>query len=222
MSVCEEEIFKETFNTDFAARCKEMMRFVLKTNIFQFDDAIYRQKHGTAMGTRFAPSFANLFMARLEESFIETRRINPFLWRRNIDDIYMIWADDMATLQSFLDDLNSFNHHIKFTYAISESEVIYLDVNTFKGNRFNTSGILDIKTFFKKTNAFMYVPFDSDHPLSVKKAVAIGECHRFLRSTSSESDYSGTCLIRPPMGRDFTGRNIQVVSIRKKIFFDKN
>jgi len=39
---------------------------ILKHNYFQFGDQKYHQKTGTAVGTKFAPPYANLFMASLE------------------------------------------------------------------------------------------------------------------------------------------------------------
>ena len=38
---------------------------VLENNYFEFNDRFYRQKLGTAIGTRFAPSYANLFMTHV-------------------------------------------------------------------------------------------------------------------------------------------------------------
>ena len=40
-----------------------LARLVLELNSFQYQDKFYLQTHGTAMGTRMAPSYANLFMA---------------------------------------------------------------------------------------------------------------------------------------------------------------
>ncbi|XP_036362142.1 uncharacterized protein LOC118765009 [Octopus sinensis] len=39
----------------------EGLRFIFENNYFIFDNNFYRQRSGTAMGTRTAPSFANLF-----------------------------------------------------------------------------------------------------------------------------------------------------------------
>ena len=38
----------------------------LENNYFEFDEKIFRQKLGTAIGTKFAPGFANIFMRYLE------------------------------------------------------------------------------------------------------------------------------------------------------------
>ena len=40
----------------------DLIRIILTMNNFSFDDKHYLQMHGTAMGTRMAPSYANLFL----------------------------------------------------------------------------------------------------------------------------------------------------------------
>ena len=44
---------------------------VLDNNYFEFNNMIYRQKLGTAIGTKFAPAYANLFMSGLEERLLD-------------------------------------------------------------------------------------------------------------------------------------------------------
>ena len=44
------------------------------------------------MGTRMAPSYANLFMGNLEHDFLQTQPLTPLLWIRFLDDILMLWA----------------------------------------------------------------------------------------------------------------------------------
>ena len=43
----------------------ELAEVVLKNNIFEFDEKTFKQKRGTAIGTKFAPPYAILFMANL-------------------------------------------------------------------------------------------------------------------------------------------------------------
>ena len=48
----------------------KLMKLILEYNNFSFNGIHYRQLSGTAMGTRMAPSFANLFMSRLETNIL--------------------------------------------------------------------------------------------------------------------------------------------------------
>ena len=50
----------------------KMAEFVLKNNYFQFSDKVYQQISGTAIGTKFAPSYACIFMHQVEIKFLQT------------------------------------------------------------------------------------------------------------------------------------------------------
>ena len=52
-----------------------LARLVLENNYFEFDEKIFRQKLGTAIGTKFAPGFANIFMGYLKEKFLSTCKL---------------------------------------------------------------------------------------------------------------------------------------------------
>ena len=51
----------------------------------------YQQLQGTAIGTKFAPSYAIPFMAALKENLLSEAPYKPWLWWRFIDDIFLIW-----------------------------------------------------------------------------------------------------------------------------------
>ena len=50
----------------------ELAEVVLKNNIFEFDENTFKQKRGTAVGTKFAPPYAILFMADFEEKMFKS------------------------------------------------------------------------------------------------------------------------------------------------------
>ena len=60
----------------------DLMRMILTMNNFVFNDEHFIQRHGTAMGTRMAPAFANLFMGEFERKALEGYVYKPFLWLR--------------------------------------------------------------------------------------------------------------------------------------------
>ena len=45
------------------------MNIVLKNKIIRFADKSYLQIQGTTMGTKMAPSYANLFVGKIEQQF---------------------------------------------------------------------------------------------------------------------------------------------------------
>ncbi len=168
---------------------REGLRIILKENYFQFTDKSYRQIHGTAMGTPVTPSFANIFMTDLETTFMANETTTPTHWFRYIDDIFLTWTQDRTTLDSFMNRLN--NHHcdIKFTWTTSDTETTFLDVDLYKGKRFQEDGTLDTKTHYKTTNTFQYLHSTSYHPGTTKKSVCNSELIRFIRNTSDRDNY---------------------------------
>ena len=157
-----------TGDTERAEFCRKLMEFVLSQNVFIFDTTVYRQRHGTAMGTKFAPPFANIYIADLEESYLQECLVQPSLWVRYIDDIIMKWDHSLFRLIAFMDNQNDFDPDINFTYDISLTECVYLDLVLTKGPRFKEHQILDTSIHIKKTNKFMYIPYQSSHPIGVK------------------------------------------------------
>ena len=61
----------------------ELLELVLTNNHFEFNDKYYHQISGTAMGTKLAPSYANLFMTTFEEIYVYTYLQNLLSKRRS-------------------------------------------------------------------------------------------------------------------------------------------
>ena len=109
----------------------ELLQVVLTNNFFDFNGKHYHHKSGTAMGTKLAPSYANLFMTKFEQAHVYTYHLQPTMWKRFIDDIFLIWPHDMETLLEFIQHLNTVHPKIKFTSAISPSEIAFLDLTIY-------------------------------------------------------------------------------------------
>ena len=69
----------------------QLIELILTKNNFSFDQEHYLQLHGTAMGTRMAPSYANLFMGHLEERLLNHINDKSDIWWKFIDDAFMVW-----------------------------------------------------------------------------------------------------------------------------------
>ena len=103
--------------TEFLIR---MLEIVLKHNVFEFNKELFLQLIGTAMGSRPAPSFANICMARkIDKQIIElANRLagdnHPITFlKRFLDDIFMIYTGTLDCLHTFLDEQSSSQCHIQ-------------------------------------------------------------------------------------------------------------
>ena len=93
---------------------------ILTKNNFVFGEENFLQVQGTAMGTRMAPSYANMFMAQLEQRILARIHVIPHIWWRYIDDIFAIW-------NPFVEELNHAHPTIKFTAEWSRASLPFLD-----------------------------------------------------------------------------------------------
>ena len=68
-----------------------MLSLILQENSFQFNGKDYLQTHGTAMGTKLAVAFANIFMVKIEKEILRQSDTKPIVWKRFIDDVISMW-----------------------------------------------------------------------------------------------------------------------------------
>ena len=79
-----------------------LLRLILQENSFQFKGKNYLQTHGTAMGTKVAVSFANIFKSAVETEIINKSKIKPLEWKRYIDDVFSLWDTAREEIAQFI------------------------------------------------------------------------------------------------------------------------
>ena len=112
------------------------------------------------MGTKLAPSFANLFMGYLEDKFVYSYRLQPFIWKRFIDNIFFIWTYGQKELDKFVVYLNNYHDTIKFTVETSLIRINFLDITITHENDLSVSTNL----YCKPTDRHNYLLYSSEHP----------------------------------------------------------
>ena len=152
--------FDKQFTTDTLI---ELAELVLKNKIFEFSHKTYKQIRGTAIGTKFAPPYAILFMAALILNKVKKK---PNVWWRYIGDIFFIWEHGEESLKEFLNEINSFHSTIKFTADWSKEKVNFLDVEVTLNN-----GVLSTDLFVKPTDTHQFLDPTSCHPYHCKKGI---------------------------------------------------
>ena len=64
-------------------------------------------------------------MERVENEFLVSEIVKPWLWLRYIDDIFFIWIEVEDKLEGFLNRLNNFHPNLKLKQYL----VNFLDVS---------------------------------------------------------------------------------------------
>ena len=129
IKACDHFLRTSSHNTIPTGTLCDLIRMILTMNNFSFNDNHYLQIHGTAMGTKMAPSYADLFLGYLEANALENAPFKPHTWLRYIDDIFMIWTEGLDNLKIFIDYLNNIHSTIKFTSSHSFTNIPFLDVS---------------------------------------------------------------------------------------------
>nr|XP_048674333.1 zinc finger protein 189-like isoform X3 [Caretta caretta] len=161
----------------------ELCGFVLTHNYFTFGDNVYLQISGTAMGTRMAPQYANIFMADLEQRFLSSRPLKPLLYLCYIDDIFIIWTHGKEALEEFHHDFNNFHPTTNLSLVQSTQEIHFLDTTVLINN-----GHINTTLYRKPTDRYSYLHASSFHPDHTTRSIVYSQALRYNRICSNPSD----------------------------------
>jgi hypothetical protein len=118
LSVCFEEALNKRKDQKVSTSLFiKILSLVLTLNIFQFGPLLFQQLIGTAMGTRVAPSFANIFMAMIGKKILINGETFIYVFKRIIDNILIIWTGTEQEFLLLMNRINGLHDTIKFTYS---------------------------------------------------------------------------------------------------------
>ena len=104
-----------------------LLQLCLEATYLAFEGKVYRQIHGTAMGSPVSVVVANLVMEDVEQEALSTFHTPPRFWRRYVDDTCTALPSNLV--DSFHDHLNSIDPCIQFTIEReSNGQLPFLDI----------------------------------------------------------------------------------------------
>ena len=152
-----------------------LLETILKSSKLSFMDRHFLQLVGTAIGTKAAPPYGNLFMDCHEETIQEALIWAIPFWKRLIDDILLIFLGTTKQLQSMKDFMNNLHPTIKFPFEHSNQEISFLDRKIHIGADCKLSTTL----YRKPTNCAALLHFHSNHSLKCKERIAFSQALRY-------------------------------------------
>ena len=112
---------------------KEMLLLCAKDVHFLFEDEIYQETDGVAMGSPFGPILPGIFVVELETTIVPTLDNLLRKWKRYVDDTYCIVKTD--SVNEILLKLNSFHMKIQIAYKVETNNMLpFLDVLVIRNN----------------------------------------------------------------------------------------
>ena len=163
----------------------KMAEFVLSNNFFEFNSDTFQQISGTAIGTKFAPPYACIYMDQVEQKFLATQINQPLIWLRYIDDIFFIWTHWEKEREKFMSSFNSFPPNLKLTYEPSKKDISFLDLKVSL-----SKDKLSTDLHIKLTDCHQSLHYSSNHPEHTKRSIVYSELLRVSRICSLENDFN--------------------------------
>ncbi|XP_043945576.1 uncharacterized protein LOC122816675 [Protopterus annectens] len=141
------------FTTDEQILFSALLDMVLSNNVFTFDNRLYLQRWGVAMGTPCANTYANLVVHHWEKSFLfnSLHFTKILLYKRFVDDILLFWNGTPDELTIFIQYLESTTEFFRFTMEYSYVNINFLDITIIKDARVFLSTSLYRKSCWKNT-----------------------------------------------------------------------
>lgn len=199
-----------SFSQNLKDLCLRLAHFVLTNNYVEckeLDGAMYQQMVGTAMGTSFSVVYAIIFMIWLETPIVNDERFRSCiqLYKRFIDDLFIIWTGSVAKLCEFREAFGRADPNISLDWAGYDSQeaatdpsavkerekgqVHFLDLDMWAkyvsaAGRTNTTFRVLFRPYRKPGNAYAYIPFNSFHGRHIFRGWITAEILRLLTHSS--------------------------------------
>ena len=158
-----------------------------------FNQQTYLQIDGTAMGSSLSVTYACLYMAHKEQlainRFLHGGYQPLLMYYRMVDDIAAILADGTQAVAFMQTIINEVDEGIKFEYQIKANNMIFMDLEIYKNDEFTTTRTPSTRLYQKPMNKYLFLPYQSQHPLHVFKSWIICYIKRIRILCSENIDY---------------------------------
>ena len=143
---------------------KELLLLCTKNVHFTFNNDIYQQCDGVAMGSTLGPVIARIFIVELEKTPLPRLIEHMIPWKRYVND--SITTIKLISIDHVLMILNTFHKNIQFTYELEiNNKISFLNVLLIRKN-----DTLETTIFGKSINNEVYRYWDSFAPKNWKRS----------------------------------------------------
>ena len=156
-----------------------LSRFVMQNNYFSLNRQYYHQIKGGAMGSPLTLTMANCYMFFFEKQIERQIKNSSGLYLRYIDDLFITINWPQRHLIKQIERWNQIDENIKLNSHIS-CVTNFLDLCIE-----NQNGSLITKVYHKPSYEPYYLPFNSIHPMHMKKNIPFTMLLRAIRYCSS-------------------------------------
>ena len=162
----------------------QFLELTLTRNDFLFDKSFFLQTCGCAMGRKYSPAYADIYLADWEESAFLKCPLRPLVYFRYLDDIFGLWDKSEVDFNNFIQILNSHHPRIKLKHTFHLQQVPFLDTIVFFTEAKEGLKTLATKVYFKDTDRHSLLFSSSYHPRHTFSSIIKSQLIRFHRICS--------------------------------------
>ncbi len=156
-----------------------ILHTILKQNYFEYNNKIYQQTDGLAMGAPTSAIISETFLQEIDKSIINIIKENDphGIYYRYVDDAIYISQNSGININKITQEINKIHNKIKFTVEEeTNNKLNYLDLTISK-----TTTKLEFSIYRKPTQTNLIIPNNSNHPPQQKMAAFNSLIYRMLR-----------------------------------------
>ena len=166
-----------------AQQITNLFRTIVKQTYFVFDNQLYSQCDGLAIGAATSGFAANIYMERSEQRALQTFVDPPSIWMRYVDDTFSKLKRHQV--DSFLAHLNAQHPRIQFTTETEHNgQIAFLDALIHR----QQDGSIKLTIYRKATHTDQYLDWNSNHHLSQKTGIIQTFKNRIQTLVTDQSD----------------------------------
>jgi hypothetical protein len=166
----------------------ELANLVTGLSFTQYNDKVYQQTFGIAMGSNASVSIANFYLHHLLDSWLQPDGDDILLYKRFIDDLFFVIDMNDQTWNNLLTQIHIWGQGLQFTGVPPSQTVNFLDLSILINP---STQIIEYKMYQKPLHKFNYISKSSCHPPHTFSGFIKGELIRISR-LSSNTEYFNT------------------------------
>ena len=204
----------------------DLLRLTLTRNDFVFNDKHFLQISGCAMGRKYSPAYADIYLAQWEESAFRKCSKTPAVYLRYLDDLFGVFTGSEAEFMVFFDTLNNHHPKIKLKHNLQRKEVEFLDTVVFFAERQSITDPLTLatKVYFKETDRHALLHKTSFHPKHTFGGVIKSQLIRFQRICTypHHTEEATRVLFSALLPRGYSRRFLRTIKAEVRNLFAQN
>ena len=159
----------------------DLLKVVLTNNYFIFNNVIFQQTHGLAMGNSVSAILAILYMGHVEKNALNVIDNHVGLYVRYVDDVFCL-TESATEANKIHSTFNNIDPHVKFEIEHAD------DTNTLKlldvALNIKSEGEVHFDFYTKAAKKPLFVNFKSALPTHSKMSYINNERHRIVNRCS--------------------------------------